>query len=278
MHRSLKQDPAIQRTVGLDAGVEAQPCLSSLAAQAPAGGWLPSLICAIGGDRFLPALLNALQFVFGVDHLVVFTFSRHGGTGTMATGGRIKPRLADRLAHEYAQADWFRADPNLPLIRSGEEAVRLVSSIMLSGRYSREYRQRFFESAQIVDKIAMSVRAGEDLWLYINCYRLADHGPFGEAERDELLRHGEVLAAVLMRHRQLSLGTRLLDTAGTIFDAVTPRERQVCSCIISGLTLGGTAASLGVSLKTVLTLRRRAYARLGIATERELVRLALRRE
>ena len=196
----------------------------------------------------------------------------------MATVGRIEAHVASRLAYDYAQANWFRSDPNLSLIVSEGESVRVVSPSMIAGRYSGEYRRRFFESAQIVDKIAMSVRAEDDLWLYINCHRLADQGPFGKEDREGLLQYAAVLASVLTRHRQLELGARRLDTSSTTFEVVTPRERQVCGCILAGLTLRGTAEALGISLNTVLTLRHRAYARLGIATERELVRLALRRD
>ncbi len=105
---------------------------------------------------------------------------------------------------------------------------------------------------------------------------LADSGPFSEAERSAIVLHGSVLASALARHRQLMEQARFLDASGPAFKALTPRERDVCAAILSGLTLHGVAASLGISFHTVHTLRRRAYARLGISTERELVRLSLR--
>jgi DNA-binding CsgD family transcriptional regulator len=46
---------------------------------------------------------------------------------------------------------------------------------------------------------------------------------------------------------------------------LSARERQVVARIACGITNDGIAADLGVSPATVLTLRRRAYAKLGIS-------------
>ena len=53
------------------------------------------------------------------------------------------------------------------------------------------------------------------------------------------------------------------------------RELQVCTLIASGTSSEGIALELGVSLNTVLTYRKRAYVRLGISSQNELLRLLL---
>lgn len=243
---------------------------------APGGEWLPRVIGAIGESGFPAVLFEALNEGFGVDHIVVATLRRRGRTGTMATVGRIAPQIAERLARDYTEADWFSRDPNLSLVFSTGLEAQTVSPTIVPARYTREYRKRFFEAPNIVDKVALSIRVEDDCWLYANFHRLADSGPFGEAERAALVQHGSVLASALARHRQLVERARFLDVSGPAFKALTPREREVCAAILSGLTLHGVAASLGISFNTVLTLRRRAYARLGIGTERELIRLSLK--
>jgi DNA-binding CsgD family transcriptional regulator len=45
---------------------------------------------------------------------------------------------------------------------------------------------------------------------------------------------------------------------------LTRRERQVCAHALAGLTVAGIAVTLGVKDSTVATLRRRAYAKLGV--------------
>ncbi len=243
------------------------------------GEWLARVIGAIGRGEFPTVLFEALSDGFGVDHVVVSTVRGRGQMGgelgIMAQAGRMAPRIAERLAHDYVDADWFRRDPNLPLVLATGPEVRTVNLAMIFGRYSREYRRRFFDASHIVDKVAISARIEDDRWLYANFHRLAESGPFGHAERHVLAQHGPLLAAALTRHHQLIRSAKSLDTSASHFKALTPRERDVCAAILRGLTLRGVAASLGVSFNTVLTLRRRAYARLGIATERELVRLSL---
>lgn len=237
--------------------------------------WLPPLIAAIGGADFAEVLQDSLRRGFGVDHLVVFAFAPRERTATLATVGRIGAGLAGRLARDYAVAGWFERDPNLPAIRAAGPVAAAINAPLARRPYARDYRRRFFEEAGIVDKFAFSVRAPDGCVLYANLHRLADSGAFNAARRAALARHSGLLAAALTRHRQIIAAARRLEPVGAAFAALTPREREVCAGILGGLTSDGIAAGLGVSRNTVLTLRRRAYARLGIGSQAELVRLAL---
>jgi DNA-binding CsgD family transcriptional regulator len=244
-------------------------------AEPGAWAWLPPLVGAIGGADFPEIFQASLHQGFGVDHVVVFTFDPHARAGTLATVGRIGAGLAARLARDYAVAGWFERDPNLPAIRAAGPVPAALHTPLARRPYALDYRRRFFEAADIVDKFAFSVRAPDGCILYANFHRLADSGPFDAAGRAALLQHGGVLAAALLRHRQLITASRRLEPVGSAFAALTAREREVCAGILNGLTSDGIALALGVSRNTVLTLRRRAYARLGISSQGELVRLAL---
>jgi len=57
--------------------------------------------------------------------------------------------------------------------------------------------------------------------------------------------------------------------------ALTSREADVCAAIIRGVTSEGIALELGVGLNTVLTYKKRAYARLNISSQNQLMRLVL---
>ncbi|KQU74512.1 hypothetical protein ASC75_21105 [Aminobacter sp. DSM 101952] len=54
---------------------------------------------------------------------------------------------------------------------------------------------------------------------------------------------------------------------------LTDREREVCVQVLRGLTSEGIALTLGISINTVLTYRKRAYSRLCIGSQNELMRL-----
>ena len=76
--------------------------------------------------------------------------------------------------------------------------------------------------------------------------------------------------------RRLLLGSlKSLDEIEQAVAAAPPflprREAQVCSRILYGISSLGIALELGVSEETVVTYRKRAYHRLGIGTQRELL-------
>jgi DNA-binding CsgD family transcriptional regulator len=243
--------------------------------QTVATDWISGLVGAIGAADFPDRLYAVLSDGFGVGHVVVFTFAPNGRTGTMATIGRIHTRLAERLAHDYAEGEWFRRDPNLPTILAAGVAPSMVSGTLAARPYSHEYRRRFFDAAAIVDKIAFSQRMADGSLVYVNFHRLSDTGLHTWVEREALIRHGGFLTAALARHRQLAAMARQFHLDGITLAGLTPRERDVCRGILAGLSSQAIALHLGVSINTVLTLRRRAYARLGITSQVELLRLAL---
>jgi DNA-binding CsgD family transcriptional regulator len=49
----------------------------------------------------------------------------------------------------------------------------------------------------------------------------------------------------------------------------------VCAEIVRGLSSGAIASSLGLSINTILTHRRRAYAKLRISSQNELSHILL---
>lgn len=56
---------------------------------------------------------------------------------------------------------------------------------------------------------------------------------------------------------------------------LSPREVEVCIRIMLGITSEGIGIDLGISRNTVLTYRKRAYARLNISSQNQLFRLVM---
>ena len=59
------------------------------------------------------------------------------------------------------------------------------------------------------------------------------------------------------------------------FDRLTAREAEVCERILIGYTSTGISLDLDIKPSSVNTYRRRAYEKLGIATQNELFALCL---
>lgn len=60
-----------------------------------------------------------------------------------------------------------------------------------------------------------------------------------------------------------------------VLGSLTPRERQVLRLVASGFTHREIAERLGIGKKSIDTYRARVYAKLGIASRAELVRIAI---
>lgn len=61
----------------------------------------------------------------------------------------------------------------------------------------------------------------------------------------------------------------------TVAPLLSPRELEVCIRIMLGVTSEGIGIDLGISRNTVLTYRKRAYARLNISSQNQLFRLVM---
>jgi DNA-binding CsgD family transcriptional regulator len=98
-------------------------------------------------------------------------------------------------------------------------------------------------------------------------WRLAVQVAMDSADRwnDHDLRHEALppdLALQLFRRRLAALQR-----------GMTQRELDVCARTLIGLTAEGIAIDLNIKKTSVLTYRKRAYARLGISSQTQLFRL-----
>lgn len=89
----------------------------------------------------------------------------------------------------------------------------------------------------------------------------------------KVLGGGKYVTAALAER----LAAKLAGAAGTaLHEALSPREREVLCMVAQGMTAKAIAAALGLSEKTVGTYRTRVAEKLGISTNVELTRYALR--
>ena len=77
--------------------------------------------------------------------------------------------------------------------------------------------------------------------------------------------------ALALSHERFQRKTRK-EELRTLFERLTPRERQVCSLVSLGLPNKQVAAQLGASEKTIKIHRGRVMSKLGVGSVAELVR------
>jgi DNA-binding CsgD family transcriptional regulator len=137
-------------------------------------------------------------------------------------------------------------------------------------------RSACYDEAGIEDRLTMSNSRAEGTATLIYCYRYTSTGRFAKSELEALMQVAPLFLSLVEVHAKLTmprdfpiLGWResLEHDAGT---ALSARELDVCANLLSGNTLADTGRKLGISVNTVITYSRRAYAKLGVGSVREL--------
>ncbi|WP_407194692.1 helix-turn-helix transcriptional regulator [Bradyrhizobium sp. STM 3566] len=237
-------------------------------------------VLAIGRPAFSCALMDALSRIAGVDHCMVFAFHGERSVRPQLDIGSVS--IAGELGAAYA--DHFHlADPNRDVIfGKAASAFPILLPAFSRRMYNANYAKMFFEDAGIVDKVAAAIWVDYSCF-YVNLYRTRKRGPFIQDQVGRLSRITPTVAAAVARHFQ---GESLLDEdpfqrLEALFSRpplirLTPREKEVCVRILSGLGSETISADLGIGLQTVLTYRKRAYGKLGISSQNELFAIVLR--
>ena len=115
----------------------------------------------------------------------------------------------------------------------------------------------------------------------LSVLRSDPHSPFGDDGLRRLGDSADLLMAVLGKHADLcetrpNVAQALtalseIETCIVTMSQLPRREAEVCARILYGLSSVGIALDLSVSEETVKTYRKRAYQRLAIGSERELL-------
>jgi len=243
----------------------------------PAAGDVTPAVLAIGRPDFPNVLIDTLRGQAGVGHCMVFALSRAGAAHCLLDAGNIP--IGGDLGAAYA-GQFHESDPNRDAMFEGEGGAPIVLPAFSPRMYGARYRKMFFVDSGIVDKCATAIWL-DDTCFYVNFYRIAAQGRFSDAQRARLRAIAPAIGASVARHFQHSATTpdqtlaALFATCAPLAD-LTSREREVCRGILSGFSSEAISQTLGISLHSTLTYRKRAYERLGISSQNELFAIVLR--
>lgn len=222
------------------------------------------LMEAAGTDSFAPLMLDMAQRLADVDELFAYRIADAGPPEVLAWSSALQ---ADReRADQYARR-FFRHDPANRL-RSGTPAgTGFAGRIAAHDIAPHDYRGICFERPRFVEKLCYGWR-GPDRSLVVSFYRRravrqvdAALGTLAALGLAALARQAKTVAD----GQDAPLHERLETRLGRAYPMLSPRERQICARTLAGWSAGRIAAALGIGASSVLTYRRRAYARLDIS-------------
>jgi len=243
----------------------------------PEAGDVTAAVLAIGRPDFPTILIDTLRRQAGVGHCMVFALTRAGAASCLLDAGNI-PTGSDLGAAYVGQ--FHESDPNRDALFEAETGAPIMLPSFVPRMYGARYRKIFFNDSDIVDKCATAIWTG-DTCFYVNFYRVTSQGRFGDAERAQLQAIAPAIGASVARHFQQAAmapdqNLAALFATRAPLAAMTPREQEVCRYILLGLSSEAISQSLGISLHSTLTYRKRAYQRLGISSQNELFGIVLR--
>jgi DNA-binding NarL/FixJ family response regulator len=245
---------------------------------APRSASLARLVGVIGADGFGPAFAQYLYELCGADHFAAFHFASDDLRQIAACCVDPTRTASDRV-ESYVQQGWWRRDPAM-----AQAQQHLLSSqpgiihVDFSDSGYIDMRSRVYPHVR--DRLLMCGRS-DNASFGLSVLKADPHAPFSPAAIGQLGESADVLMAMLAKHISVRKSrpnvaealTLLVEIEGCIeaTQALPRREMEVCARILYGLSSTGIALDLGVSEETVKTYRKRAYQRLEIGSERELL-------
>ena len=246
----------------------------------------------LGTERFAQRLLHAISLGTGAEHLAFYSFQDTLKPILIAAVSSTEDAIAATSAQIYQEADYYQYDPHSRQLadgpHSGEEpsdGEPLIFFVAAEDIGDAQYRQEIYERYDLDGRLSLLDRS-DGSWHAIGIFKHRSTGGFEQADFNAFADCATLISKLAAGHlarldgEQWQHATRpplsyLEDLLRQVGPALSERERQVCSRALQGVTGEGIALDLHISENTVATLRKRAYAKLGVTTLNELFALCL---
>lgn len=234
------------------------------------------LVRAVGRSGFVHELLEASRAFAPVDFVSIFLFPSKDKPIFVGTEGRPGQRFADSAADHYLTRH-YRDDPNIEVLFDGDGRDKTVTTYLRRDDVpTASYRTWCYDRAQIADRLSLLSHTDRGLPFSVSFYGGRAGGNLPEPERASLLTFFPYVRAAALRHLELWRDDAIdLDTARARlterFPTLSRREADVAAGVVAGLTADEIGDWLGIAATSVITHRKRAYERLGVANQRELL-------
>jgi LuxR family transcriptional regulator, activator of tox operons len=239
------------------------------------------LIASVGSPSFETSFFQIAREATACEHLTAFASSDRSPARLLFAINRGAKPIAREIAEKYLAHYWNHDPANVVCRRNSAPHYEMAVRVFCQDIDHDAYRRDCYSRVDLVDRFSIIRRRGHET-IRLNLYRSAQRGPFATHDVESVLESADVMFALLAKHdaQRLTaghssdaevLGRRLRQIAPQL----APRELDVCIGIMQGKSSEAIALALGISINTVLTYRKRAYARLAISSHNELMRLVL---
>jgi len=243
--------------------------------------WMPRVIGSMGEDQFGLELMELLAAACGAQHCTLFRITKQTPSAVMAVS-RDGTDTANRQFSLYLSGSYWRSDPlvNETLASIGTEGFS-IGHIDIDDISDCDFRDRLYRVTDVGERILLCGRT-KDQALGLSILRSQEQGQATNEQLSCLTELSATLLSILNKHVAMisnSIDSSLALTSLPEIEAtlhassaqLPRREAEVCARILYGICTTGIALELGIGEETVMTYRKRAYQRLGIGSQRELL-------
>lgn len=238
------------------------------------------LIEVVGTPKFETEMFKIARTATNCEHLTAFAVGSSGAPRMLLAANTGALPIARSLAQRYV-AKYWNLDP-ASRFEGSDSAIGgdMMLRIFPDDIDDSSYRYECYTAVKLRDRFTVMQRRGDEVYR-INFYRASSNGCFVSSDVEHMVNSADLLIALLVKHVASGAadGTsthRLFQDRLRLIEPTMPaREVEVCAGIGYGMTSEAISLTLGISVNTVLTYRKRAYGRLGISCQNELMRLVL---
>jgi hypothetical protein len=262
-----------------DAGMELLNYAPAARSRDPVRVHIQRLIEVVGTPRFEAEFTRAMNDTIRSEHVTAYAFSRNAPPRLLLAASNGPLPAAKMRAVKYLAQYWKHDPASLVEDAGASDAMALRTSPQDID--DSLYRHDCYTSLRITDRFTLMQRNGDHTYR-VNLYRSGRGGRFAQSDVDHIMSSADLLVSLLIKNAasNVSYGQKAApqlfeDRLRLIEPNMPTREAEVCAAIMSGMTSEAIALHLGISVNTVLTYRKRAYGRLRISCQNELLRLIL---
>src|ERR1700733_7512031 len=239
------------------------------------------LIGKIGSPSFEPSFFQIVREATACEHVTAFARSDQAPARLLFALNRGARPVARIIANKYLEHYWKHDPANLLCRRNASPNYEMAVRVFCQDIDHDAYRRDCYSAVDLIDRFSV-IRHHGDETIRFNLYRSAQRGRFVATDFASVLECADIMFALLAKHdaQRIAVGQSsepdvLARRLRQIMPHLARRELDVCIGIVQGKNSEAIALTLGISVNTVLTYRKRAYARLGITSHNELMRLVL---
>ncbi|MFE3838782.1 helix-turn-helix transcriptional regulator [Pseudogemmobacter sonorensis] len=251
--------------------------------QAGIADGIVSLISDVGTARFEDSLAAVSGSLLQCHQITAFSFSADKVPCRLGLFAQERDNEVKRAAKRYETIHW-KQDPSNFFLRDREASAKSFA-VLLSRQDIKD--ESFLDDCYVEPDVGHRLSLISEFNghpVKLSFHRRECLGHFDQLAIKSALNHARSLISLVLKHVDITSRFQSHESEREIFEKVletrypelTNRERAVCGLIAIGMSSEAIALTLGISINTVLTFRRRAYSRLNISTQNELLRILYR--